>query len=180
MGKNMYFGAGKTGDQSHPPNRLSSADIFRGKWAEYVRSGGARPAPRIPSWFPGNWSSRRRGTRTCPPPAKSREGVYEPGPPFRTASNKARWLQTGRRTMGASRVDSNVLDVGLASGSLGSDDFDVHVHGISLGISPHLRLDDLILRLTGQRARVTPDAPAKIDHHCISFFAIPFLFFLIA
>jgi hypothetical protein len=40
-------------------------------------------------------------------------------------------------------VGSNVLNEALSSDSLASDDIDVHVHGISLGISPYLRLDDL-------------------------------------
>ena len=108
----------------------------------WIRSRSAHPAPRTPFWSPGNSSSGRRDTRTCLPPAESRGDVYGPGPPCGSVSKRARWLQTRRRMTAAFRADWDVLNEGLFSASLGSDDVDFHVHVISLKIGLHPRLDD--------------------------------------
>ena len=174
MGRIMYFWVKETGD-ANIPRASRRAENFRcgvqGLIDRPFRSKSARPAPRIPSWFPGNWSRGHRGTRTCLPRAESRGGVCEPGPPFGSANKKARWLQTGRRTIGPSRGGSNVLNEGLSSDSLGSDDIDVHVHGISLGISPYPRLDDL-----HRRGRNQPGDLRMVSRP----FAFSFPFLLIA
>jgi hypothetical protein len=56
---------------------------------------------RIPFLFPGIENIGHTNIRTCRPPAEQAKDVFVPVRPGGIAGRKGRWLQTGRRKIGA-------------------------------------------------------------------------------